>query len=352
MNNWENTISSMFEGDSRNLPEGDIAAFQNKYKIHQRKQAMKRRGIRTFCILVNTAILLLIGYIITTPKIYIDQRRPIAPSIGLVEVKISHPAPIIQTQMLRQEKAIAKQFTPQTKAMECDCRTDSSSNASMQYPDKVPGTSETSRSKKELIEIFTDEVAPNSPQLQVDLLFNNNIISGQSGHIKPQHGENTSEEETSPYKVIEYPSIRIGTRIRFWQQNRWSLSTGIVYSFMRSNTFQNQQLLSNDVSHYIGIPLQVSYHFFEGTYSKLYTNVGCLAQYCIASNIHGIPGYTRSSKFLMSSQIGIGYSHRLGEPIEIYVEPSVELILGKLPVIYKSKGRLSLNLEIGCRFLL
>lgn len=353
MNNWKKTISSMYEGDTLNLPKGDFTDFRNKYKIHQRKQSTKKRNTRTFCILVGSAAILIISLIITSPKNNINQRRHLTPSLNLAQAKISLPSPAIQLHQLKQNKAQTKQSVPQIEVKQSAHPTDFSCNSSSQHSDKTLVASDTSLyTERELIEIFTDEVVPESRKLQIDLLFNNNITTSESGNIKPQHGANTSEEITSPQKVIEYPTIRIGARILFWKQNRWSLCTGIVYSLMQSSTFINEQLYSNHVSHYIGIPLQISYLIYDGTNSELYTNAGGLAQYCIGSNLRGISNNTRGTNFVISSQIGVGYSHRLGESIAIYIEPSAELILGELPQIYESKGRFSLNLEIGCRFLL
>ena len=151
--------------------------------------------------------------------------------------------------------------------------------------------------------------------------------------------------------------------------NRWSLSTGLSYTRMKS-TFQggNENTLIHRTQkiHYLGIPLRLNYRLTSGKRWSLYTSGGLQLDLPVSSTlstqyIYGGPyadidtpsavETTINTTWQWSFGIGAGVQYEIVPHLKVYLEPSLNYYIPSSEAVetYRTEHPLDLSLPLGIR---
>ena len=151
--------------------------------------------------------------------------------------------------------------------------------------------------------------------------------------------------------------------------NRWSLSTGLTYTRMKS-TFQggNENTLIHRTQkiHYLGIPLRLNYRLTGGKRWSLYTSGGLQLDLPVSSKfstqyIYGGPyadlnispavETTINAPWQWSFGIGAGMQYEIVPHLKVYLEPSLNYYIPSSETVetYRTEHPFDLSLPLGIR---
>jgi RNA polymerase sigma-70 factor (ECF subfamily) len=151
--------------------------------------------------------------------------------------------------------------------------------------------------------------------------------------------------------------------------SRWSLSTGLSYTRMKS-TFQggNENTLIHRTQkiHYLGIPLRLNYRLTGGKRWSLYTSGGLQLDLPVSSTlstqyIYGGPyadidtpsavETTINTPWQWSFGIGAGVQYEIVPHLKVYLEPSLNYYIPSSEAVetYRTEHPLDLSLPLGIR---
>jgi RNA polymerase sigma-70 factor (ECF subfamily) len=152
--------------------------------------------------------------------------------------------------------------------------------------------------------------------------------------------------------------------------SRWSLSTGLSYTRMKS-TFQggNENTLIHRTQkiHYLGIPLRLNYRLTGGKRWSLYTSGGLQLDLPVSSTlstqyIYGGPyadlntspavETTINAPWQWSFGVGTGLQYEIVPHLKVYLEPSLNYYIPSSDAVetYHTEHPLDLSLPFGIRF--
>ena len=151
--------------------------------------------------------------------------------------------------------------------------------------------------------------------------------------------------------------------------SRWSLSTGLSYTRMKS-TFQsgNENTLIHRTQkiHYLGIPLRLNYRLTGGKRWSLYTSGGLQLDLPVSStlstqHIYGGPyagidtpsavETTINAPWQWSFGIGAGLQYEIVPHLKVYLEPSLNYYIPSSDAVetYRTEHPLDLSLPLGIK---
>ena len=152
--------------------------------------------------------------------------------------------------------------------------------------------------------------------------------------------------------------------------SRWSLSTGLSYTRMKS-TFQggNENTLIHRTQkiHYLGIPLRLNYRLTGGKRWSLYTSGGLQLDLPVSSTlstqyIYGGPyadidtpsavQTTINAPWQWSFGVGAGLQYEIVPHLKVYLEPSLNYYIPSSDAVetYRTEHPLDVSLPLGIRF--
>ena len=152
--------------------------------------------------------------------------------------------------------------------------------------------------------------------------------------------------------------------------SRWSLSTGLSYTRMKS-TFQggNENTLIHRTQkiHYLGIPLRLNYRLTGGKRWSLYTSGGLQLDLPVSSTlstqyIYGGPyadidtpsavQTTINAPWQWSFGVGAGVQYEIVPHLKVYLEPSLNYYIPSSDAVetYRTEHPLDASLPLGIRF--
>jgi hypothetical protein len=138
-------------------------------------------------------------------------------------------------------------------------------------------------------------------------------------------------------KANHHQPIRVGLSLRYAISPRWSLLTGINYSYLQSDFSSYNNRTSTDRKqklHYIGIPVNLSYTLWQKKKFNLYLIAGAQAEKLIkgqtettttqhnqstTSNTENV----HENKPVFSTNTSLGVEYQLGKFIGLFAEPGV-----------------------------
>ena len=153
-----------------------------------------------------------------------------------------------------------------------------------------------------------------------------------------------------------YQPIAFGLTIGYPLSARLSLSTGVVYTRLRSDFTS----IMNDISisrqqtlHYLGIPLNAQYHLWHHGHLNVYLSAGGQADYNIKAKMtsFGVEQQMSRDRWQFSLQGGVGIQYDLLPQLGLYAEPGVKYYFDNGSLIhnfFKDKP-LDFNLQVGLR---
>ena len=115
---------------------------------------------------------------------------------------------------------------------------------------------------------------------------NSNSLKSNNDVNYSGEGLNTYAYEVPPGKVKHKAPISAGLGISYFLNDRWSLQSGVTYTFLRSE-WDSDHLTDNYAEykqnlHFIGIPLSVSYKIVEWNRFQLYASAGGMCEFNVA----------------------------------------------------------------------
>lgn len=151
--------------------------------------------------------------------------------------------------------------------------------------------------------------------------------------------------------------IKIGVSLRYNIDERWSIVTGVNYSYLHSTFTINDNPDHNGSQklHYIGIPVAASLNIWQNDQLKLYITAGGTAEKLLKGNMkETTPGDVTEetklteSRLQWSMQGAAGVEYNITPALGLYVEPGVSHHFNNhsdIQNIYKEKPwNFSLNL--------
>ena len=160
--------------------------------------------------------------------------------------------------------------------------------------------------------------------------------------------------------------IKVGLGISIPLTKRISLNTGISYSYLSSELISgtnSNHYTTHQSLHYLGIPINVGYTFWQNKSWKIYASGGGTVEKCVAGNsvtdFH-LDGKTEKAtretvyekQLQLSLQATAGMGYNISSSIGLYIEPGLNYHFDNhSPVsnIYKDTP-LNFSLEGGIRF--
>ena len=160
--------------------------------------------------------------------------------------------------------------------------------------------------------------------------------------------------------------IRAGVSFTYKLTDRLGFSTGLSYTNLTSDIrsgSESHYFSGEQILHYVGIPVNVSYDIFRWKRLQLYASAGALAEKCVSGKVttdYVLDNNTAQTEteniakkpFQFSLNAAAGIQFNITDMIGVYAEPGVSYYFSDgtdIKTIYKDKP-LNLNLNFGLRF--
>ena len=138
-------------------------------------------------------------------------------------------------------------------------------------------------------------------------------------------------------KANHHQPIRVGLSLRYAISPRWSLLTGVNYSYLQSDFSSYNNRTSTDKKqklHYIGIPVNLSYTLWQKKKFNLYLIAGAQAEKLVKGQTETTTTQHNQSttsktenvhenKPIFSTNTSLGVEYQLGKFIGLFAEPGV-----------------------------
>ncbi|MDE7397164.1 MAG: sigma-70 family RNA polymerase sigma factor [Muribaculum sp.] len=167
--------------------------------------------------------------------------------------------------------------------------------------------------------------------------------------------------DSEPEHVIRHMPIVAGVSVSRRLDNRWSIESGIHYTYMRTDTKTKYQK-SSEHTHYIGVPIKVNYRIVSVGGCSIYGQSGAEIDIPVKHRIsvsdsqpdNSIPSVknTRITPPVQwSAGGGIGIQYNLSPRVSIYAEPSVIYYFNAGSDIQTThqRGPIGFNMPVGLR---
>ena len=160
--------------------------------------------------------------------------------------------------------------------------------------------------------------------------------------------------------------VKLGVSFRYYLNDRWSIQSGLTYSYLASDLSYNIIATSYETKqnlHYIGIPIQAGLRIWEGKRSRSYISAGGQVEKLISGK--AITHYTLDKQFsgtlienisdnklLFSALASIGIEYMLGKDLSLYAEPGIHYYFknGNGLNTHYNEQPLNFNITVGFRF--
>ena len=150
--------------------------------------------------------------------------------------------------------------------------------------------------------------------------------------------------------------ISFGLTLSYPLTNRWTLSTGLVYTRLNSqfvNVLSGTPITTDQRLDYLGVPLNVQYHVLKGKGWKAYASAGAQLDWNIRAkrNTEGVNVNARNDHPQWSLAGGIGVEYDIIPLVGIYAEPGLRYFLknnSKVDNFFKDQP-FNWTLQIGIR---
>ncbi|MDR0193742.1 MAG: porin family protein [Myroides sp.] len=160
--------------------------------------------------------------------------------------------------------------------------------------------------------------------------------------------------------------IRFGVSLYYPLSEKWGINTGLTYTKLSSDIVsgsQDYKIMSNQVLHYIGLPIQVNYNVWEKGNFSTYVNAGVhfeksvygslKVKYQAEDRIEKQPDEKLNVKEIQTSvNFGVGMEYKLANGIGLFLEPGARYYFdngSSIKTIYTEKP-FDFNVQIGLRY--
>ena len=193
---------------------------------------------------------------------------------------------------------------------------------------------------------------------------------GQPSEDRPTIYANSESEllmsTESATRTNHHQPIKAGVSLRIPLSNRWSVSTGVTYSYLGSDISQetgNARMETKQKLHYVGIPVNVNYSVLRTNRLNLYASAGVEVEK-LASGKQDTEHYegdtftkatsqnVKEGRPQISGNVAVGAEFRIVNQLSVYAEPGLAYHFDNgsdVENIYKEKP-LNLNVQVGLRW--
>lgn len=161
--------------------------------------------------------------------------------------------------------------------------------------------------------------------------------------------------------------VRVGVSVGYRLNRRWSLQTGLNYSYLSSTTTYSGGAEGNRTEqslHYVGLPLSAAYTLAQGRHYRVYATAGMQVEKLVSGKLSAAGKGTadtelptrniKEKQLQFSANAAVGAELRLRNSVSAYVEPGVSRYFNnrsEVENIYKDKPT-NFNLNVGLRIYL
>lgn len=130
-------------------------------------------------------------------------------------------------------------------------------------------------------------------------------------------------------KEHHHQPISFGLSVRYGLSRRWSVSTGVTYTKVRSDFVHimgTEQVKNVQTLHYVGVPLTAHYNVWGIKHVKTYVSLGGEADINVKANIatEGNPQPMDKDRVQWSAGASVGVQYDVFPQVGIYAEPGVK----------------------------
>lgn len=163
-----------------------------------------------------------------------------------------------------------------------------------------------------------------------------------------------------------YMPIKAGISVSYAFTPRWSLESGLTYSWLLSKSktgSESYYVDSRQTLHYLGIPLNVNFHIWQNRWMDVYASAGGMLEKCVGGKIRSDYVYGGNVRDTETEKLNIrplqwsvgasaGLQFRLSGIVGLYLEPGViyHFRNGSGVESAYSVHPLNFNLNLGLRF--
>ena len=148
--------------------------------------------------------------------------------------------------------------------------------------------------------------------------------------------------------------ITIGLQVGIPVADKWSVATGLAYTYLHSEIEDGTALLcihTDQKLHFIGVPVQLNYQLYNNRYCNIYIGTGGRIDF-------GVSGKTNHESHLShlpvnySLKASTGVQVKLFKSLNLYAEPSVQYNIpgSKRYKTYYTEHKTMFDLQLGIRF--
>ena len=155
----------------------------------------------------------------------------------------------------------------------------------------------------------------------------------------------TKQFEARQEDIYENASFRhhmplgAGVGISFALGEKLALASGLNYTLLWSElTPEGGNVRQNQYIHYLGIPLQLDWIFFDRAGFRLYSGIGARMDICAGARIDGVKVKEDPLQWSASATVGAGYN--FNRHVGIYLRPELDFYLSgtRLNSVRKAGG--------------
>jgi len=165
--------------------------------------------------------------------------------------------------------------------------------------------------------------------------------------------------------VKHHQPVIFGVTLRYNFNERWSVSSGLTYSLLSSELYSgngNYYYDDRQTLHYIGIPVNIAYTFWQNNKISTYISTGGLVEKNVAGRLTSnyyldnqleisTKEKIRLKELQWSVNTAMGLGYQISNNIGLYAEPGISYYFknsSELETIYKDNP-LHFNLRLGLR---
>lgn len=153
--------------------------------------------------------------------------------------------------------------------------------------------------------------------------------------------------------------VKVGVSVGYSLTNRWSVNTGITYSYLSSDFTAEGEPKQTQQLHYVGIPLSGSYSLLKSRKAEVYVTAGGEVEKLVKGTVsskNGLSGNhdekVRESRPQFSAKAALGGAYHFTPSLSVYAEPGVSYYFNNhssVINVYKDRPT-SFSLNVGLRY--
>lgn len=350
----EDKIKQRLEGYESNLPEGDLAEFKallDKTSAQKGRKAIALKWLAPVAAVAGLALFITFGYSPEHEASVGKDERPIEARVSESAVEDTTKSDIATD--VKADTSIKPQYTrvqaSVVKVEMCDSVTSKVNTEEMQ---EVAVNSDSN-----IIDELTDSVAylynnvkgmlastkvldtrkpanthfkkvvgggllagigaalaytlPSSSDNHIKL--DDNLLSSPGGYSPPK------DEKTG--RGTHYFPLRTGISLRIPLNKKWSLTTGVDYSWYYTQIDYSLSGIKHQHVHYVGLPIRADYSFVRKKRMNIYLGAGVTTDFCVAAFENGKAIEKDGVGFSLAGAGGIQFN--FSKHVGLYLEPEL-----------------------------